>query len=182
MSKRLKILITGPPRCGKTTLVSQISIQLKKMNIKIFGFITTEVKKGQKRIGFRAIDINSKYECWLSRKTNKKTQYMVGSYNVFIGEFEQFLEKSFENFSIDNSNNLIIIDEIGKMELYSKKFISLISEIFKSNNSILATIGQKLRHPVKEMLLQMKNIKIYNLNRNNFNDIKSDLIQNLLEQ
>ena len=107
---------------------------------------------------------------------------MVGNYNVFVDEFEQFLEKSFENFSIDNSNNLIIIDEIGKMELYSKKFISLISEIFKSNNSILATIGQKLRHPVKEMLLQMKNIKIYNLNRNNFNDIKSDLIQNLLEQ
>jgi len=181
MSKRLKILITGPPRCGKTTLVSQISSELKEMGKNTFGFITTEVKKGQKRIGFRAIDINSKNECWLSRKTNKKTQYMVGSYNVFVDEFEQFLKKCFENFSIDNSNNLIIIDEIGKMELYSKKFISVISEIFKSNNSILATIGQKLRHPIKEMLLQMKDIKLCNLNRNNFDEIKSDLIQMLLE-
>ncbi len=182
MKKISKILITGPPRCGKTTLVSRISTELKKLNNEIFGFITEEVKKGQKRIGFRAIDINLKNECWLSRKTNKKTQYMVGSYNVFIDEFEQFLEKCFENFSIDNSNNLIIIDEIGKMELFSHKFVSLISEMFKSKSSILATIGQKLRHPVKDMLLQMKNIKIYNLTRNNFDEIKSNLIQMLLEQ
>ncbi len=106
MKKYSKILITGPPRCGKTTLISKISSELKNKNKNIFGFITIEVKKDQKRIGFRAIDINTNNECWLSRKINRKTQYMVGNYNVFIDEFDDFLEKCFKNFSIESSNNI----------------------------------------------------------------------------
>ncbi len=177
MKRSLKFLITGPPRCGKTTLVSQIANIFQEMDKKVLGFITKEVRSGQSRIGFKALDLNSENECWLARKTTKRTKYMVGNYNVFINEFNSFLNKIIEVISFNKSIDLIIIDEIGKMELFSKKFESLISEIFNSNLPILATIGQRLKHPFKNILLQMSDVKLYELNRKNFDIVKSNLVK-----
>jgi len=177
MKESLKFLITGQPRSGKTTLVSQISNKFKEMDKKVLGFITTEVRSGQSRIGFKALDLNSNNECWLARKTNKRTKFMVGYYNVFITEFESFLTKTFEAAAFYASIDLIVIDEIGKMELFSKKFESLISEIFNSNIPILATIGQRLKHPFKNILLQMSDVKLYELKRKKFDIIKSNLVK-----
>ena len=54
-----KFLITGPPRCGKSTLISRlIDYLLNKYTIQ--GFLTPEVRKEGKRIGFDIYDIYSK--------------------------------------------------------------------------------------------------------------------------
>ena len=46
MSK--KILITGPPRCGKSTLISKLLSYYFKKNYVIWGFQTPEARKGGK--------------------------------------------------------------------------------------------------------------------------------------
>ena len=176
MKEPIKILITGPPRCGKTTLVSEISSELQSMGYKMCGFITTEVKSGKYRIGFRARDLITKKECWLARKGGKDTKNMVGRYNVYIEQFNRLLDESFKSFTLNKSADLCIIDEIGKMELFSEKFISIVSDLFSSNLSVLATIGLKLKHPIKEQLLDLKNVKLYSLNSQNFNEIKTQIL------
>ena len=162
-----KIVITGPPRCGKSSLISKlIEYYTTEKNYNIHGFLTPEVREGGNRIGFNIVDIYSGKISHLARVEDFRAKYMIGKYNVFVEEFDKYVETnlSFKDKSID----LIVIDEIGKMELFSEKFKIFLKRIFASNMAILATIGLKLRHSIKNYILNLPSVRLLNLNRQNF--------------
>ena len=161
-----KILITGPPRCGKSTLISKlIDYYINEKNFTIYGFLTPEVREKGNRIGFDIIDIFTRNRSYLARVGDFKTKYKLGKYNIFIKEFNEYLEKI---LNLEEKNvNLVIIDEIGKMELFSQKFQNFIKILFASKMAIIATIGLKLNHPLKNYLLNLPSIQLFNLNRRN---------------
>jgi len=161
-----KILITGPPRCGKSTLIVKLIEYFSKRQFTIHGFLTPEVREGSNRIGFDIEDIKSKEREKLARKGNYNTKYHLGSYCVFIESIEKIISK-YEDIRFQEGD-LIIIDEIGKMELFSKKFQEFIIKIFASNISIIATIGLTVKHSIKDHLLNLPGVKIFNLNIQNF--------------
>ncbi len=72
---------------------------------------------------------------------------------------------------------MVIIDEIGKMELFSKKFQEFIKDIFYSDIPIIATIGQRLHHPIKDYILNIPGIKRFTLTRENQLEIFQEIIQ-----
>jgi len=162
----IKILITGPPRCGKSTLIVKLIEYFSKKQFTVHGFLTPEVREGSNRIGFDIEDIKTKEREKLARKGNFNTKHHVGKYCVFIEKFEKFIFK-YEHIQFQQED-LIMIDEIGKMELFSKKFQEFIIKIFASNISIIATIGLTVKHSIKDHLLNLPNVKIFNLNSQNF--------------
>ena len=161
-----KILITGPPRCGKSTLISKlIEYYNNKKDYTIYGFLTPEIRERSNRIGFNIVDIYSGKISQLARVGDFKTKYKLGKYNVFIQEFDKYIE---DNLSLEEKTiDLIVIDEIGRMELFSKKFQDFITNIFSLKISVLATIGLKLSHPIKTYLLNLPSVLLLNLNKRN---------------
>jgi nucleoside-triphosphatase len=162
-----QILITGPPRSGKSTLISKIIEYFhKEKSFTIYGFLTPEIRKRGIRIGFDVVDIYSGKKTSLARVGDFKTEYRLGKYNVFTQEFDNYIEQFLK---LEGKNpNLIIIDEIGKMELFSKKFEIFIKKIFSQEIPIIATIGLNLRHPIKSYLQALPTVQILNLNHQNF--------------
>ena len=171
---KTKILITGPPRSGKSTLIVELIEYFSKRQINVFGFLTPEVREGNNRIGFDIVDIKTKQREKLARKGNFNAKYHVGKYCVFIEKFEKFIS-NFENVTLQQED-LIVIDEIGKMELFSKKFQEFIIKIFGSNISIIATIGLAIKHSIKDHLLNLPDVKIFNLNSQNFHSTYQKII------
>ncbi|MHA2035733.1 MAG: nucleoside-triphosphatase [Promethearchaeota archaeon] len=170
-----KILITGPPRCGKSTLISKlIEYYRVKKNYTIYGFLTPEVRKSGNRIGFDIQDIFSKGREKLARIGSYTTSHKLGKYGIFLEGLEKIISniETIPHHDID----LLIIDEIGKMELFSKKFQDFIPNIFASNLSIIATIGLNFNHPIKTQLLNLPNINLLNLDRLNFQKVYQDII------
>ena len=174
-----KIIITGLPRCGKSTLISKlIDYYTNEKSFTIDGFLTPEVRESGNRIGFDILDIFSGNRYTLARVGDFKTEYRLGKYNIFIQEFDKYIE---ENLNLEGKRaNLIVIDEIVKMELFSKKFHNFIKNIFSLEIPILATIGLKLRHPIKDYLQHLPSVQFLTLNRQNFQFVFNKIISLLV--
>ncbi|MFX0042807.1 MAG: NTPase [Candidatus Hodarchaeota archaeon] len=174
-----KILITGLPRSGKSTLIVKLIEYFSDHNYTIHGFLTPEVRKEGNRIGFDFEDVNSKEIGKLARIGNYNTKYKLGRYCIFIEEFENLISK-LENL-VFHKRELLVIDEIGKMELFSKKFQNLITNFFSSNIKIIATIGQRMQHPLKDFLLKMPEVVLFTLTRQNHQEIFKKIIAIIAE-
>jgi len=128
------ILITGLPGIGKTTLVRRVVDRLK--DLKCAGFYTAEIRKGGVRKGFELIDLVGRRRILAHVRIN--SPFRVGKYGVDVKHFEDFLD-AIDIFSPDT--DLIVIDEIGKMECFSDHFIRCVEEILSSEKPVLATIA-----------------------------------------
>ncbi len=131
------LLLTGPPRVGKTTLIEKSILHLKN-SFQIDGFLTKEIREAQKRKGFEIIKINGERKI-LSHK-NFKNFPKIGKYGVHIKNLEETI------INIDPGKcEILIIDEIGKMELLSKKFLGWVTDLLTLDKPrILGTIGEKV--------------------------------------
>jgi nucleoside-triphosphatase len=135
-SRKKNILVTGLPGVGKTTLIKKVSGELR--SLQPVGFYTAEIREKGVRRGFELISFDGRMG--ILSHTDIKGPYRVGKYGVDIKGFENFLESI--PFLIP-ATNLIIIDEIGKMECLSHKFIGFIKNILDSGKQVIATIALK---------------------------------------
>ena len=131
------ILITGLPRVGKTTLITNI---IKEMDKKVIGFITEEIKENNRRIGFE-IRTYSGQQMLLASKRNTTSRYRVASYGVYLENIDSVVNSLASKLN-STEYDLIIIDEIGKMELFSSKFKTFVMNCLEKKK-VLGTIMLK---------------------------------------
>ena len=130
------ILITGLPGCGKTTLFRRLVNELRLLEP--VGFYTREIREGGARKGFTLNGLDG--TSGLLAHVDLPGEFRVGRYGVDVAGFENFIKRL--AFS-DPATRLVMIDEIGKMECFSKQFITLISELTESKCLFIATIAMK---------------------------------------
>jgi nucleoside-triphosphatase len=171
----IQIFITGKPGIGKTTLIKDIINTLNKEKVPHQGFITQEIREKGKRVGFSYKTTENKTGT-LAHIRFTATPFRVGKYGVFIQSFEDDVL-----FLLNNSEYLIIIDEIGKMELFSREFERKVMSLFFSDQSIIATIGLSCIHLFKKIKLQKPQIKLMELTRENFSDLKHQILFRIKE-
>ncbi|MEO0275650.1 MAG: NTPase [candidate division WOR-3 bacterium] len=156
------LLLTGPPRVGKTTIIEKAIKELKS-KYKLDGFITKEIREKGEREGFEIIKIDGERKIF--SHINFKTSYKVGKYGVNLKNLEEIIEK------IDYKNcDILIVDEIGKMELLSKKFFIWIKEVLKNEKPrILGVVGEKVLENLKKEIdfSKCEIIKVMYENREN---------------
>jgi len=153
------ILICGPPGVGKTTLIKKI---LKKINLRAGGFYTEEIKENNRRVGFKIISLDNQEG--ILAHVNIKDSQRVGRYGVNINDLENIGVKSLNQALRDD--DLIIIDEIGKMEIFSDKFKEKVLDCLNSEKFVFATIGiggDKYISRIKER----DDVLVFKINREN---------------
>ncbi len=163
------IFITGKPGCGKTTLIKEI---LKEIKIQARGFHTEEIRQKGERVGFKIITLSGK-EGILSHK-EIESPLKVSKYKVNLKDLEKIGIKEIEKGLKEDC--LIVIDEIGKMELFSKKFKKVIKKTLESKNKVLGTIKLTL-NSFTERIRKRKDTKILNLTKENREEIKREIIK-----
>lgn len=128
--------ITGLPKSGKTTLLRKIVDALKNQGKKVGGFLTPEKKEHGTREGFYAEDIESGKSAPLAVVGSSGPR--VGKYAVAIKEFESIALPTMKKV---DKYDVFVIDEIGKMEMKSKKFVDALDKVFESKTILLASIA-----------------------------------------
>ena len=163
------ILITGLPGVGKTTLIKKVSEQLRVLHP--VGFYTAEIREKGVRKGFELISFDGR--SGILSHTDIKGPYMVGKYGVDIKGFEDFLESV---PFLNPATNLIVIDEIGKMECLSRKFIGLIKNILDSEKQVIATIALKGGGLIEETK-KRDDIRIIEITQSNRESLVSEVLK-----
>ena len=142
------ILLTGRPGVGKTTMVNRVCEHYSKNGFKIEGLTTREIREGGARTGFMITDLSSGQEGWLARK-DVGTGPRVGSYIVVSDELEKIGVSALER-SMNGAADLVVVDEIGPMEMTSTSFRNSISRILNGRKTVVATVKFGSRYPEVE--------------------------------
>ncbi len=128
------LLITGLPGTGKTTVIKKLAERLSSVNAA--GFYTEEIRAGSARKGFEIVDLRGA-QALLSHVDIPGGQ-RVGKYGVDVAGFERYLE-TVPFFS--PSTDLVVVDEIGRMECLSVKFTCLVVDLLDAPVMMVATVA-----------------------------------------
>jgi nucleoside-triphosphatase len=172
LSKSAKILLTGLPRCGKTTAVMKIIANIN--NERIAGFYTQEIREGNIRKGFSWQRLDG--VTGTLAHIDIKGPCRVGKYGVDVAAFEKSVVPILDVEKTDTQ--LFIFDEIGKMECFSTKFVAAVRRLFKSDKSVLATVALKGTGLISEVK-NSPGTKLFNLTRQNSDKTTAEILQAL---
>jgi len=134
-------LVTGSPGVGKSTTVSKVVMKLKSAGVIVGGCTTSEKRAGGARTGFEIRDLSSGTAGELASATSKVGP-RVGRYRVNLMDLARIGGGALESAS--NSSELIVVDEVGPMELVSPEFRKGIRKCIDSGKPMLAVVHERL--------------------------------------
>lgn len=170
-----KLAVTGKPGSGKTTLVINIADILLQNGFGVGGIYTKEKTEGGKRMGFDIVDISTKrYDVLASVYSNSSVR--VGKYGVEVGAIDKVCEDILEKVQYCD---VVVIDEVGPMELNSSRFQEVIQKLLNGQKTCLFTVHFK---STNRIVGDVKNrSQLYYLSEDNRVEIASIISKNLLE-
>jgi len=144
----LRIAVTGSPGIGKSTVVAKVAKKLAEQpGFKIGGIQTAEIRKEGYREGFSIRDLVTGETGILSSVRGSGPR--VGKYHVNLEDLEKIGANALRNAL---ACDLVVIDEVGPMELKSGAFVSAVEEVLESDRPVLAVLHRSSRHQLAQRI------------------------------
>lgn len=160
-------LLTGRPGTGKTSLIKQVVVG---MTGKAGGFYTEEIRSGGERQGFRLVTLDGQ-EAILAH-VNIKSPYRVSKYGVDINSLDRVGVAALNQAA--KEYQLVVVDEIGKMELFSANFREDVLKIINSGKKVLGTIMSSA-NPWADTIKRQPQVNLIEVTRTNHQQILEEL-------
>ncbi len=152
-----KIFLTGLPRSGKTTLLHRLIDSVERKT----GFVTDEMRENGERVGFKIV--TSRGEEGVLADVSTPSPFKVSRYYVHPSSLETVIEPLFTFEKTD----LLYLDEIGQMELFSTRFKTLVEAYLEADQLLIATISKIYMDTFTESLLQRNDVKVFEVTPEN---------------
>ena len=160
-------LLTGKPGTGKTSLIKQAVTELEG---RAGGFYTEEIRSQGMRLGFKLVTLDG-HEAILAH-TDFNKRFQVGKYGVDVESLERVgvsaLRKAAEQC------DLVVVDEIGKMELFSADFREAVLEIIGGGKRVLGTIMLHA-NPWADAIKRQPQVILVTVTRASYQQVLEDL-------
>ncbi len=161
-------LLTGKPGTGKTSLIKQA---IAGLGGKAGGFYTEEIRRGGVREGFRLVTLDGQ-EAILAH-INIHSPHRVGKYGVDIDSLDRAGVSALNRAAEEGS--LVIVDEIGRMELFSANFREAVWQIITSGKKVLGTIMFKA-NPWADRIKRQPQVNVVEVTRANRHQVLEELL------
>jgi nucleoside-triphosphatase len=162
-------LLTGRPGTGKTSLIKQAVAEMKG---NAGGFYTEEIRSRGIREGFRLVTLDGQ-QATLAH-VNIQSQYRVSKYGVDTDSLDRVGVFALQRAA--QQCDLVIIDEIGKMELFSASFREAVSRIINSGQRVLGTIMLNA-NPWADAIKCQPQVNLVTVTRANYHQVLKELRQ-----
>lgn len=162
-------LLTGKPGTGKTSLIKQA---IAGLGGKAGGFYTEEIRRGGVREGFRLVTLDGQ-EAILAH-INIHSPHRVGKYGVDTDSLDRAGVSALNQAA--GECDLIVVDEIGKMELFSANFREAVWQIINSGKKVLGTIMFKA-NPWADRIKRQPRVNVVEVTRANRHQVLEELLE-----
>ena len=157
MGESIKIGITGLPGAGKTDALVSVIKMLEENEWIVGGMITENIMEDEERVGFYVTNWCTKQRGILAH-VEMKSNVTVGQYGVNLEVLEAIgvpaIDEAAENADV------IVIDEVGKMEVDSKKFIDSVKGAIDVDKPMILTLHKKSRNPLLQDIRRRDDVRI----------------------
>jgi nucleoside-triphosphatase len=136
--------LTGSPGAGKSTLVQKI---VRLCKCKTGGVLARDKRFKDRRIGFELLDLASGAVGTLADETGEGQK--LGKYRVHLDDLDNIGARAVENAA---DCDLIIVDEIGPMELSSRRFIAAVESAIALDKPMLVVLHEWSSHPLAKKI------------------------------
>lgn len=164
------LFLTGPPGIGKTTVIHRT---VERLSACARGFYTRELREGSRRVGFSIITLDGKEG--ILAHVGATGKHRVGRYTVNVQDIERLAAPAMTPRS---PHELIIIDEVGKMECFSEAFRQAVISALDSPNKVLGTVAAKGSGFI-ESIKQRKDVTVATVTLSNRDSLPEELVDKL---
>jgi nucleoside-triphosphatase len=170
-------LLTGPPGIGKSTVVSRAVYALRTEGHAVGGCLTKERRKGRERVAFTIEDLLSGRSDMLATVEGTLGP-RVGRYRVNLAALAGIGATALHDAAA--RADVIVIDEVGPMELTSPEFKRGAEQCFASTKPILAVVHQQMKDPLITMIRDMPRKTFIELTLHNRENVSQTIIKEML--
>ncbi|HXX87690.1 MAG TPA: NTPase [Candidatus Acidoferrum sp.] len=175
--KRL-LLLTGSPGVGKSTVLLHIIQALKARGYHVGGMISNEARSSVMRVGFEILDLSSGQHGWLAR-VNEPVGPQVGRYRVNMHDLDgigvQAILRAVE------SSDVIAIDEVGPMELFSERFRDAVKKAIQSGKLVVGVIHWRAKNKLMDELKANPDAEAYVVTRENGEKLEETIVETAVD-
>ena len=161
-------LLTGAPGVGKTTAIRSI---VSRLSCEVGGFYTEEIREGGKRTGFRLTDLDGRQGVLAHVRFRGAPR--ISKYGVDLTVLDGIGVDSMK-YALEQKD-IIIIDEIGPMEILSDRFCKAVLEILDSDALVLGTIVRR-RTDFTEAVKTHPNVQVIEITRANHDQVVAQIL------
>jgi nucleoside-triphosphatase len=142
---------------------------LGEADVPLAGFTTEELREGRRRVGF-GIETFAGERATLAH-VDFPGPPRVSKYGVDLEAFERLALPALAGA---RAGDVVLVDELGKMELASEAFCSAVTELFEGPATIIATV-QIARHPFTDALKTRSDVETIRVTTENRGELPAQL-------
>jgi nucleoside-triphosphatase len=167
------LLITAVPGAGKTTVIRRLAEFAAK---RAAGFYTEEIRVRGERRGFRLIGLEGT-EAVIAHVDFPKT-HRVGKYGVDVAAIDAAVDAALAR---RRGAKVYLIDEIGKMECLSPRFLAAVRALLEGSLPLVATVAKRGEGFIAEVK-QRADSELWTLTRENRDAMPAEIRKRVLRE
>lgn len=171
MTMAPNLLLIGRPGVGKTTAIKAV---VQALGERADGMYTAEIRECGKRQGFRLNGLRGEQGILAHVKFKGRGRPRVGRYGVDVAAVDQVGVAALQRAVAQS--RIVIIDEIGKMELYSAPFKDAVLAAMDSGSPVIATAMAR-PHPWVDALKARPDVTLWHVTVENRDEMPTRLLE-----
>ena len=161
------LVLSGSPGVGKTTLLRELLLPYRS---RAGGFLTEELLEGRQRMGFLLKTLDGRQGVLASKALASPQR--LNKYGVDMRVLEDLGVESLRRAA--RESDLVVIDEIGSMEILSGDFRAAVLECFAGEKPVLATIRHSAQ-PFTDAVKKMEDTALVVLSRPTYPEVREQV-------